>query len=283
MFDDVLVGIRVGHRDAGRDALALGTELVSPAGTLTLVHVNVVAPKPAPDSGVLGDAARRRYAVEELTALRHEVDVHAEVLTVDAESVRRGLHGLAAARQADLIVVGASDYDQLDRVLVADDTRALLEDAPCPVAVAPPGCWATAAALSRIGVGYDGSGGSEQALAIARRLAAERGATISAFQAIPPSLHVRRGWSEDQEVAARVTEARERIAALGGVEPRAESADGVVEGLERFGASVDLLILGPHEHRPVDRLLDGTTSQRLADDASFPLLVLPRPDSLQQS
>jgi nucleotide-binding universal stress UspA family protein len=248
---------------------------VSAEGKLTLVFVNVVAPKPAPDSGSLADAAMHQYALADLAALRDEVGVQAELAVVDASSLRHGLHDRAAGGQGDLIVIGASDYDELDRVLVADDTRDLLEAAPCPVAVAPAGYSATSTALRTIGVGYDGSGGSEQALATARRLAAERGATLSAFEAIPPPLQVRDGWSEEREVAARVAEARERIAALGGVDPRAESADGVVEGLERFGASVDLLILGPHEHRPLDRLLDGTTSQRLADDASFPLLVLP--------
>jgi nucleotide-binding universal stress UspA family protein len=277
MFDHVLIGIRVGHRAAGLDALALATELVSPDGSLTLANINVVAPKPAPDSGLSGDAARRRSAVEELRELRDEVDVQAEVLAVDADSVRRGLHELAAARRADLIVIGATDYDQLDRVLVGDDARGLLEGAPCPVAVAPRGVSATAAALSRIGVGYDGSDGSEQALAVARKLAAERGARISVFQAITPPLHVRNGFSEEQEVAARVAEARKTIGALDGVAASAESADGLVEGLERFGASVDLLILGPHPRRLADRLfnVDGSTSQRLADDAACPLLVLP--------
>lgn len=274
MFENVLVGVRIGHRDAARDALALGAELVSSDGKLTLAYVNVVSPKPAPDSGAIGDAARRRYAVGELTALQDEMGVHPEVAAVDAGSVRRGLHELAAGLHADLIVIGASDYDELDRVLVADDTRDLLKDSPCPVAVAPAGLSATPVGLSTIGVGYDGSDGSEQALAVARQLAAERGAALSAFQAVPPPLDVRRGWSEEMEIEARVAQARQRLAAVGGVEPRAESADGVVEGLERFGASVDLLVLGPHKRRPVDRLIDGSTSQRLADDASFPLLVL---------
>jgi Universal stress protein family len=129
----------------------------------------VVAPKPAPDSGAIGDAGRRRYAVEELTARRDEMGVHPEVAAVDAESVRRRLHELAAGLHADLIVAGASDYDELDRVLVADDTRDLLEDAPCPVAVASAGFSATAATLRTIGVGYDGSRGTRAAQAPPRR------------------------------------------------------------------------------------------------------------------
>ena len=38
-------------------------------GRPTLVHVHVVASKPAPDSGAAGDAAKRWYAGERLTAL----------------------------------------------------------------------------------------------------------------------------------------------------------------------------------------------------------------------
>jgi hypothetical protein len=181
MFDNVLVGIRVGHRDAGRNALALARELVSSDGKLMLVYINVVAPKPAPDSGAMADAATRRYALAELTAL---------------------------------------------------------------------------------GVGYDGSAGSEQALAVARKLAAERGATLSASQVIPPPLHVRDGWSAEREVEARVTEAKERIAALGGVEPRAESAGGVLSSKDERETIVDAVHARSGERRVRRRpaLVDGWTS-----------------------
>jgi hypothetical protein len=67
MFEEVVVG--VGDDDTGRDAVALGKELVSAHGKLTLVNVHVVSSKPAPDSGAVGDAAKRRYASERLTAL----------------------------------------------------------------------------------------------------------------------------------------------------------------------------------------------------------------------
>jgi len=51
MFEEVVVA--VGEDDCGRDAVALGKELVSAHGRLTLVHVLVVASKPAPDSGAV--------------------------------------------------------------------------------------------------------------------------------------------------------------------------------------------------------------------------------------
>jgi nucleotide-binding universal stress UspA family protein len=61
---------------------------------------------------------------------------------------------------------------------------------------------------------------------------------------------------------------------LGEVEPHAEFGD-TVEELTHFGASVDLLVVGSHKHRPIDRpAMRRTTGQRLAADAPCPLLVL---------
>lgn len=73
MFDEVVVGIR-GDDEADRDAIALANELVCPQADLTLLHVHVLAVKPAPDSGSVGDAAKCRYAVELLTALASSRD-----------------------------------------------------------------------------------------------------------------------------------------------------------------------------------------------------------------
>lgn len=76
------------------------------------------------------------------------------------------------------------------------------------------------------------------------------------------------------EIEAGLAEARKRIAELGDVEPHVASSDDVAEALARYGASVDLLVVGSHRYRPVDHLLSGSTAQRLADDAPWPLLVL---------
>ena len=84
MFEEVVVGVR--DDDAGPGAIALAKEMASARSELTLVHVHVVANKPAPDSGSVGDAAMCRYALERLTALRAEFSVDAEVSCVEARS-----------------------------------------------------------------------------------------------------------------------------------------------------------------------------------------------------
>jgi nucleotide-binding universal stress UspA family protein len=272
MFGDVLAGIR--DREAGRDAVALARELVAPRGKLTLVHVDVVTAKPAPDSAAARDASHRREALEQLTSLSRELRVDAELACPEARSVRHGLHELASGRHADLLVVSASRRDEIAREMIGDDTREILDDPPCAVAVAPLGYFGRAAQITKIGVAYDGSAESERALALARTLAAELGAELSAFEAVRAPMGVRDPANVEGEVDERVEHARKRLAALDGVEPHAAFADHAVDGLHAYGGSVDLLVIGAHDYTPVDHLLEGSTSQRLAGDASTPLLVL---------
>ncbi|HEY2161566.1 MAG TPA: universal stress protein [Solirubrobacteraceae bacterium] len=276
MFEDVVVGIR--DRDAGRDAVALARELVAPRGKLTLAHVEVVTGKPAPDSASARDASHRRDALEQLTALREELRVDAELACPEAGSVPQGLHELASSRGADLLVVSASRRDEIAREMIGDHTREILEGAPCAVAVAPLSYYERAAQITKVGVAYDGSAESERALALARALAAEREAELSAFEAVRAPTYARDPWNVEGEIDERVEQARKRLGALDGVEPHAEFADNAVKGLHDYGGSVDLLVLGAHDYTPVDHLLERSTSQRLADDTSTPLLVLATAD-----
>ena len=135
--------------------------------------------------------------------------------------------------------------------------RAVLENAPCPVAIAPRGHASHAPALRKIAAAFDGSAESEQALALARVLARERGAELSAFQAVPDPGYVHSIVNPQPEIEAGLAEARKRIAELGDVDAHAASNDDAAEALARYGASVDLLVLGSHRYRPVDHLLSG--------------------------
>lgn len=137
MFDNVVVA--VDDYEAGRDAIELAKILVSGDGDLALIYVEVAQPKPAPDSGAVRDAAVQRFALERLRALAEEANVVAQVSCIEARSVRRGLHEFVASRDRDLLVIGASRRDKVGRILLGDDAREVLEDAPCAVAVAPAG------------------------------------------------------------------------------------------------------------------------------------------------
>jgi nucleotide-binding universal stress UspA family protein len=273
MFENVYVGVK--DVEAGRDALALARQLVSPDGDLTLVSVFVAVNTPPPDGGAGWEVGERRRALARLARLRDDSHVGAELSWLQARSAAAGLSEVVRGH-GDLLVVGASRRDDYERVFVGDDAREVLEHAPSAVAVAPAGYAARAGALRVIGVAYDGSPAGEQALDAGRRLASARAAELSVFQVVPEPIRVRDPWHVEAEIAAGVERAGRRLAELEGVTTHAVSGDPADE-LARLAASVDLMVLGPHTRRPVDRLAGGSVAQRLADTIPCPLLVLGPP------
>ncbi|HSS61442.1 MAG TPA: universal stress protein, partial [Candidatus Limnocylindrales bacterium] len=211
---------------------------------------------PASDSGAAGAAARRRNALERLAALRDELHLDAELVYVEARSVRQGLHDTARARSADLLVVGASRYDVIYRDLVGDDAREVLENAPCAIAVAPVGYSSRRGPLRTIGVAYDDSSESARTLVVAKDIALDCHAKVSVFQTVS-------GLQPHDPV--HLEDSIEY----------AECGDPAQE-LGRYGQSVDLLVLGADKHGPGARWLGQGTVRRLADEPPCPLLVLPR-------
>ncbi|MFX8883463.1 universal stress protein, partial [Acinetobacter baumannii] len=83
---------------------------------------------------------------------------------------------------------------------------------------APAGYASDPALIREIGVGYDGSAEAEAALTLARGLAAELGARLSAFQAISVPAYVLGAGPTPIEASIDdvVAETRRRLAALGG-------------------------------------------------------------------
>jgi nucleotide-binding universal stress UspA family protein len=270
MFDNVVVG--VDDYDAGRDGLELAKQLVSRDGDMLLVFVEVVMRAPGVDTDPKWQLDDRRRALERLASVRDDAHADAQLLTVQAGSVARGLHE-AVRRHGDLLVIGASRRDEFERTFVGDDTRQVLQDAPSAVAVAPTGYATRLPSLDTIGVGYDGSPASEQALTVASALARERGAELSALEAIAEPMYASDPVSGQRALEGRLEKAQRQLGELRGVKPHVASGD-AAQALARYAASIDLLVVGSHEYRLRDRFSGGSTSQRLADSAACPLLVL---------
>jgi nucleotide-binding universal stress UspA family protein len=272
MFSNVIVG--VDGREGGRDALALAKQLVSKDGKLAPAHVWFIDPT-TPLSGPKTEQSTQRQRALERIAAADGLVADSSLLTIADRSVGEGLHELAVDHGADLLVVGASRRGLIGRVVIGDDAQSVLEHKPCPVAVAPAGYSARPAVLREIGVAYDGSLESQRALAVARKLAAGCGARLSALEVVQIPVYLRNPWYVEDAVDRAVEEAREQIAALGGVEARAARGS-EVEELTRYGASVDLLVIGARGYSRIGRLLHPSPSERLALTATCPLLVVPR-------
>src|SRR5690242_1207458 len=106
MFKNVLAGVDEG--EGGRDAIALARVLLAPDGELTLAHVVKEDPLGARIWSDPTIDSRREDARQLLEHAAADAGVQPHIRWLGATSVGRGLHEVAEAIDADLLVVGSS-------------------------------------------------------------------------------------------------------------------------------------------------------------------------------
>ena len=277
MFTRILVG--VDGRYGGRDALALARGLAADHAHLVAVHVA----HDARDGSPIDASAYEALLDAELA----ETGVTAEKLVIGDHFAGRGLRLATARTGADLLVLGSSHRSHIGRILAGDTARTALHGAHCAVAVAPRGIHAESVAPASIGVGFDGSQESRDALEVARELARSAGSSLHLLAAGEPSEHLvptaadGKPWPsvEEQRLASSeaMVSAAARAAAAAGIDVRWEVVPGFSgDGLERLSERVDLLVVGSRGFGPARRALLGSTADHLLHTAHCPLLVVPR-------
>jgi nucleotide-binding universal stress UspA family protein len=275
MFRNVIAG--VDGTPNGRDAAHLASALVSHGGTLTLVNVHADEHVYQYGSSDFGEIVRQD-ALDLLAKAREAGSLDAELATIGASSVGAGLHKIAAQLHADLLVVGSCGRGVAGRLLLGDDMRASLDGAPCDVAVAPQGYSEKHPAFVTIGVAYDDSPEATDALELARELAREHGASISALTVVNVPTYsygtlAAVNWAVVLNDLQR--EAHERLDTVDDLDGHVVRGD-TNEELTKFADSVDLLVTGSRGYGPTRRLVFGSKSRHLASTASCPLLVSKR-------
>jgi nucleotide-binding universal stress UspA family protein len=289
--------------DHGDDALALGRLLAGIAGAELVVACAY------PDDP-LGESAA---ALEVAQGMREDAEGKLErartwlagagggvsasggggvsLRAVAGASPAHVLHELAEASDALAIVVGASHHGRALRLLTGSTPDAVLDHAPCPVAVAPDGyrdAVRGAGGVRQMAVAYDGSPEARHALEVAASYARGAGARLRVVTALnsaavgvypPPPLDVA-AYEELSRVARSEAHGRleEAIAALG-ADVDAESAvlDGdIVSVLVQEAKTDDLLFTGSGAKGPFRRVLLGSVSTHLLRDAACPVVVVPR-------
>jgi nucleotide-binding universal stress UspA family protein len=210
--------------------------------------------------------------------LAPDVDVE---LVADRASTR-ALRRVAAAKQADLLVIGRRSLPTSP----AEKSSALrwLDGAPCAVLVAP----ATSAAtpMAHLGVGVDSTHESRTAMTVAHELARRCGASLELFAVVDDGLPA---WLLDAPCADEIAEelvTRRLNVALDILAHLTDEIDDVaVEGrllvgdpseqLLQAGRRLDMLVIGSRHGGPTGRLGLGTTSDRVLHEASCPVLAVP--------
>jgi nucleotide-binding universal stress UspA family protein len=265
MSSPIIVGLALRPDDSAPLALArrLARLADAPLALVTTCLSQVPTPMPTPEYALaLRDEARTRLdAVARTLADEVEVTTH-----VEFGSPAGVMHDLAERLAATAVVVGSTHRGPVGRLLIGDVAAGLLHGSPCPVAVAPRGYDAAPdAQLRRVGVAFDGSPESREAIDWTGAYAAPGWVPLPAAEAVRNELA--------QSIAQRVLEALPDDGALASAEVL---HGGVTETLAGVSHELDLLVCGSRGYGALRRVLAGSVSRGLAHTAACPLLVVPR-------
>jgi nucleotide-binding universal stress UspA family protein len=273
----ILIGVDSSARSEDAIALARRLALTGPAG---LVVASIVGSEAARDDAHL--------AVRRMSGLLAGIDPERiRTGVVLGRSPAQGLHELAQAETAALVIVGSTHTGHLGRVRPGSTGERLLNGAPCAVAVAPHGYRTRRDdRLARVGVAYDGSLESRVALVVAQAAAHACGAKLLVVTVISTEVYGAGAWIGGPSYAATIAGVREElrrdldnvVSAL----PADFAPEAVVlEGrpwreLADYSRTLDLLLIGSRGYGPLHAVIAGGTSGPVLHHAHCPVIVLPR-------
>ena len=253
---------------AGRAALALAVELARPlGGRLVLARV------------VPGHGRRPTHATQLRTARRDlerlpgsgfsgatlEIDV------ISSPSLLRGLHDAAVIHEADLLVLGGGHRTAIQRAVRGDLAADVLFTAPCVVAIAT-GERHLEGAPKRIGVAWNATAESDQAVQWAVRLGELTGAVVQIVRVLEPR-HPEGTTPEagaDEQVQNLAYSLSPRVV----VETKLPWGDAAAM-LCQATRELDLLVLGSRARSGLRRVVHGSVSTDVLHGAHCPVVVLP--------
>ncbi len=272
MFETIIIGVDGGS--GGADALAVARRLAGPATNLIAVSVAELDRRLTRAANADYDRTLREDAHARLEAsLDGQHGITGQV--VAASSVAEGLHDAAIQHVADLIVVGRGARAGLDRVLEGDDALSTLRDAPCAVAVAPPGSAQHDEAIKVVGVGWDGRPEGHAALDLARSIAGDRHAHVRAHEVVGFGGTPDTGATLHREIDTFVGDDEDVPVAMEGVEGTT-STGMAAQLLQTFADEVDVLVVGSRGRGRFARVALGSTAESLARHVNTPLIIVPR-------
>jgi nucleotide-binding universal stress UspA family protein len=265
---------------------------------ITLCHVRH---QPRPDAGAGGDAAdepeataQRMLAEGRRHAEQQVPDIHVRVELLDGDPAR----DLAeAARDAELLVVGARGTGGLHGRLLGSVSAQLARSAHCPVVVVVrDGAVRDESRRERgrrIVVGIGGPEDCETALPFAFGEAARRKGAVHAVHAFDEAAVRTVAYQDEGQLYRQRQAAQDSFGAL--LAPQADQHPGIAVSFELIhggpapalietSADADLLVLGSHGHGRLATAVLGSTSQTVLHHAACPVAVVrgnestPNPD-----
>lgn len=189
----------------------------------------------------------------------------------------------ARGKKADLIALGTYGRKGLKRLLMGSVTSQIIMDAPCDVLVVKKPCAKCAGSYSSLLVPFDGSETSRQALTRACALSKIDGSEISVLYVIPRYEEMMDFFKTETikkslfQEAERILEGAGNLAAGLGVQIKAVVREGhagekTVEIADTL--KNDLIVIGTHGWRGMNKAIMGSTAERIIAYASCPILIV---------
>ena len=217
-----------------------------------------------------------------LEARRPELgDVDAELAPFADASPARGLHRVAAARRAALVVVGPSHRAGIDRIVPGSTGQQLVHDTPRAVAVVPRG-WRPRREhpLGHIGCAYDGSPQAEAALAAAVTLTQELGGRLDVMRAFwSPPLSGPSGIALAADLESRGQAGLGRVVQELPADVDAHARlllNDPARAIVARSRELDLLVIGSRAYGPLRSVWAGSVARQVFNEAACPVIVVPR-------
>jgi nucleotide-binding universal stress UspA family protein len=285
LYGTIVVGYDEGNE--ALDALALASVLRAPDGRVIAACVHPIARFP---HGRRWEAAMRDAARETSSGALERAGEGAgwlDARAVPGDSAAHGLHELAEASAADLLVVGSSRRAGGGRTRPGGVGERLLNGSPCPVAVAPRGFRDEAAEPRVVGIAFDGSAEATVAMREGVALAHSFGAAVRLLSVAEPVAAGAAPWTAGVSPRALERDRREELrraleetAAALSRELRAQPLllDGPVAAalVAEADKGVHLLVMGSRAYGPMMQVLLGGTAAEVMRSAPCPVLVVPR-------
>ena len=190
---------------------------------------------------------------------------------------------IAREKHADLIALGTYGRKGLKRLLMGSVTAQVILNSPCDVLVVKKPCSKCAGAYQSLLVPFDGSETSKKALGRACELSKIDNSEISVLYVIPRYEEMMDFFKTEtitkslfQEAEKIMAQAKE-IAALQNVQIKAvvregHSGDTIIEIADTLRN--DLIVMGTHGWRGMNKALMGSTAERIIANASCPILIV---------
>ncbi|MBI5640378.1 MAG: universal stress protein [Nitrospirae bacterium] len=190
---------------------------------------------------------------------------------------------IAESKKADLIVLGTYGRKGLNRLLMGSVTSRVISDAPMDVLVVKKPCTACTGEYRSVLVPFDGSDFSKRALNRACQIAKMDGSTVTVLYVIPRYEEMIDFFRTDSirnslfQEASKIIGTAGAFAALQGITVKTEIEEGYtsdkIVDMAR-SKNHDLIVMGSHGYRGVNKAIIGSTAERVILDAACPILVV---------